>query len=53
VIKSIEKIEALLRRARRRRLAAKRPKVKVQRGAYARSTGKPCKAKALANGRWV
>ena len=55
MIRSIEKLEAQheawLRRMRYKPPPPKPRMAKVQCGAYARSTGQPCKAKALANGR--
>ena len=55
MIKSIKQLEAQheawLKRVRYRPPPPKSRKVNVPCGAYARSTGKPCRAKALANGR--
>jgi hypothetical protein len=54
-MKSLEELyadhEAWLRNVRRPVPSPRQPKTKVCCGAHARSTGLPCKAKALANGR--
>jgi len=47
----IMEVEARLERINRRPPPPKPRKQKVQCGAYARSTGNPCRAKALSNGR--